>query len=207
MLENCLLLIGVLFLGMASPGPDFLLVLKNACSGNRRFANGTAVGITLGIVLHLAYCALGLGLLISKSIIAYNFVKYAGACYLIFIGIKSLFSRAENQVDFHVPHAVSKGQSFARGVKEGFLCNALNPKVTVFFVSVISQFFQPETNLLEMSLYCALIIILNTLYWLLMVSLLQKNIVQSFVASARSVIDRAFGALLLAIGVRVAFAD
>lgn len=208
MIENCLLLAGVMLLGMASPGPDFLLAVKNSCGGHKLYGYGTALGITLGVTVHLLYCALGLGFVISQSIILYSAIKYLGACYLIFIGIKSIITKAAATSAASLPIA-SEGtdKSLARGIQEGFLCNLLNPKATVFFVSIISQFFRPGIPAAELLLYCAVILVLNTAYWLLVVTVLQRNRVQDFFAASRTIIDRVFGAALIAVGVRVAFSD
>lgn len=208
MFENCLLLAGIMLLGMASPGPDFILAVKNSCGGNKLYGYGTALGITLGVTAHLLYCALGLGFIISQSILVYSAIKYLGACYLIFIGIKSILTKAAPTPTAN-PGIVSGSadKSLARGVQEGFLCNLLNPKATVFFVSIISQFFRPGIPLAELLLYCAVILILNTAYWMLVVTVLRRDRVQDFFSTSRTMIDRVFGAALIAIGVRVAFSD
>lgn len=204
-----LLLCMVMLLGMISPGPDLLLVLKNGCSGNRTYGLGTAVGITLGIMAHLLYCVLGLGVVIANSIFVYSIIKYAGALYLIWIGLKGILGKqaAMSVETSRIADGRQAQHTFARGLKEGFWCNLLNPKATVFFVSVISQFFTPETGITEALSYCGLIIALNTVYWCSLVLLLQRRFVQQIITSAGTQLDRIFGALLVALGARVAFSD
>lgn len=86
---SLVLLILICFIGMISPGPDFLLVTKNALLYPKRQALATAFGIVSGCLFHATYCILGLGLIITQSILIYTIIKYAGACYLIYLGFKS----------------------------------------------------------------------------------------------------------------------
>lgn len=81
------------FLALASPGPDFVMVVKNALGYGRSTGIRTAIGIGLGIGVHVLYCTFGLALIISKSIVAFSIIKRAGAAYLVYIGIKSLRAR------------------------------------------------------------------------------------------------------------------
>ena len=206
---NYLLLCTVMLLGMISPGPDLLLVVRNACSGNRTYGLGTGVGITFGILVHLAYCVLGLGVVIANSIWLYSLIKYAGAFYLIWIGLKGMLTKqaAMHATTDDIAPVDGLQKTFARGAREGFWCNLLNPKATVFFVSVISQFFTPETGVLEALSYCVVIVGLNTVYWCALVLLLQRRWMQSWIERAGNRLDRVFGAVLVALGARVALSD
>src|SRR5471030_649289 len=91
---SLLMLISICFIGMVSPGPDFLLVTKNALLYPRRQALATALGVVSGCLFHASYCILGLAFIITQSIMLYTTIKYAGACYLIYLGIKGLKSRS-----------------------------------------------------------------------------------------------------------------
>lgn len=83
-------------LAVASPGPDFALAVKNALSGSRSGALWTCAGIAAGILVHVTYCLLGIGLVISQSILLFTTIKWIGALYLIFIGWKALTSKASH---------------------------------------------------------------------------------------------------------------
>jgi threonine/homoserine/homoserine lactone efflux protein len=92
MLEQALVIVSVTFLVMVTPGPDMVLVLRNTLVSGRRAGLETSAGILSGNLVHIIYCLLGIGLLISQSILAFSALKYAAAAYLIYLGIMSLRS-------------------------------------------------------------------------------------------------------------------
>ena len=92
MLDQMLVIVSVTLLVMVSPGPDMVLVLRNTFINGRRAGLQTSVGILSGNLVHVTYCLLGIGLLISRNIIAFSVLKYAAAVYLIYLGIMSLRS-------------------------------------------------------------------------------------------------------------------
>ena len=85
---------GLVVLVMVSPGPDMVVVLRNTFVEGRRAGLQTSLGILTGNLVHISYCALGIGWLISQSILAFSTLKYAGAAYLIYLGIVSFQSGA-----------------------------------------------------------------------------------------------------------------
>jgi len=89
-MEQVLVVVGVTFFVMISPGPDMVLVSRNTLVGGRIGGLQTSLGILLGNFVHMAYCVFGVGWLISRSILAFSVLKYLGAAYLIHLGIKSL---------------------------------------------------------------------------------------------------------------------
>ena len=131
-------------LAVASPGPDFAIVLKQSLTRGLRPAIWTSVGVGTAILVHVTYSLLGLGLLIRSSEVWFTAVKYAGAAYLAWVGIQSLRTRPRQG-----------GEVFAAGMEtvhadrgaftSGFLTNALNPKCTLFFISLFVVVVQPST--------------------------------------------------------------
>lgn len=81
------------FVAMISPGPDFLIVLRNALGLGRKHGIATALGIGSGLSIHMAYCIMGIGLIISQSIMLFSAIKYIGAAYLLWLGYKSVKSK------------------------------------------------------------------------------------------------------------------
>ena len=133
-LNEFLLVIFAMFLAVISPGPDFAMVLKQSITYGRRSSIYTSIGIGLGIGVHVIYTLLGIGLIISKSIILFTIIKFLGAGYLIYLGYQSLKSKGlkiEENKDIEIKD-MSKMKSFSMG----FLCNALNPKATIFFIKL-----------------------------------------------------------------------
>src|SRR3990167_6853963 len=84
------------FLAVISPGPDFIMILRNSLIYSRKKGMFSAVGLGLGIMVHIIYSLVGIGLLISQSIVLFNIIKFLGAGYLIYIGVKSLLSKSSH---------------------------------------------------------------------------------------------------------------
>ncbi len=140
-------------LAVISPGPDFVVAIRNSLTYSRKTGVWTAVGFGLGIIIHVFYCIAGLGLIISKSIIVFNVIKYLGAAYLIYIGIKSIMAKTSH---LNVKNATHKNDiTVLEAIKIGFLTNVLNPKATLFFLSLFTLVINPDTPLNIQLLYQA----------------------------------------------------
>src|SRR3954464_6131181 len=130
-------------LAVASPGPDFAIVVKQSLGHGRRTAIWTSIGVGAAISLHVGYSLLGLGLLIRSSEVLFTVVKYAGAAYIAWLGVQSLRARPR---DAAAAPAGRRAEPSARGAfLVGFLTNALNPKVTLFFISLFVLVVSPQT--------------------------------------------------------------
>lgn len=139
-------------LAVASPGPDFAIVLKQSLLHGRRTALWTSVGIGTGILLHITYSLLGFALLVRSSEFWFSLVKYAGAAYLAWVGIQALRARPRDPA---VAAADSRPQPKPRGAfVTGFLTNALgNPKATLFFLALFTVVISPATPRLVQAAY------------------------------------------------------
>lgn len=129
-------------LAVASPGPDLAIMLRQALVQNRRNALFSASGIGLGILVHVGYSLLGIGLLIQQSLTLFTILKIVGAAYLTWIAIQALRSKAGA---IHVEIAGKQTQSPVAAFRLGFLTNLLNPKATLFFVALFSVVISPGT--------------------------------------------------------------
>jgi RhtB (resistance to homoserine/threonine) family protein len=130
------------FLAVASPGPDFAIMLRQALRQSRPNALLTAAGIGLGILVHVSYSLLGIGLVIQQSLTLFTTLKIIGAAYLTWIAVLALQSRPGSiQLGTTVERAQSKFAAF----QLGFLTNVLNPKATLFFVALFSVIINPAT--------------------------------------------------------------
>lgn len=129
-------------LAVASPGPDFAVMLRQALFQNRRNALLTATGIGAGILVHVSYSLLGIGLVIQQSVMLFSILKVLGALYLTWIAIQCLKSRAGG---VHVEAQPGSDQNGFAALRLGFLTNTLNPKATLFFVSLFSVVISPGT--------------------------------------------------------------
>jgi len=193
------------FLAVASPGPDFLIVTKNSLTAGRRAGVMTALGVALGIGVHVTYCLLGIGLIISQSILLFNAIKWIGALYLVWIGIKGL--RAKKKIPVPQENTLAEQTrtlSSLKAFKIGFFVNVLNPKATLFLLAVFTQVIDPATPKFIQSLY-GIEMIIATFVWFTIVALGFSNTrMKQKISRIEHWIDRVSGAVLIALGIKVA---
>lgn len=199
-MTELLAVITITLLAVISPGPDFAMVSRNSLLLSRRAGVLTAVGIGLGVLVHVGYTLLGLGLLIQQSLWLFHAIKLAGAAYLVYLGVKMLRTRPSRGV----PEAASAPLSDGAALRTGFLTNALNPKTTVFVVSLFLQVVRPGTPLSLQLGYGAFISAAHVAWFSLVALCFSAGAVRSHLLAARHWIDRAFGGLLVGFGVLLA---
>jgi threonine/homoserine/homoserine lactone efflux protein len=176
-------------------------VTKNALLHGRRSAQATAIGINLGILVWTIAAALGLAALIAASAAAFTVVKLAGAAYLIYLGVQALRGSRSELVDGS-PHTSRRGSAF----RQGLASNLLNPKIAVFFTSLLPQFVDAgQAGPQELLLLGALFNLMG-LVWLLSYAALAARGRDLFRRPrVRRAIDRVTGVTLIGLGVRLAF--
>ncbi|WJY15646.1 LysE family transporter [Pectobacteriaceae bacterium CE90] len=202
MLEMSLFVATIATLGMLSPGPDFFLVIKNAARYPRLAAIVTALGVICGVATHMAYCVAGLAVVITTTPWLFDLLKYAGAIYLIWIGIQALISHGGGKMDLTqlTPQRVSLKKAFM----QGYLCNLLNPKATLFFLSVFTQVLSLNSSMGEKLWYAAIIWMLAVIWWPLLVILIQSEPVRYGLAKTQKLVDKVLGGILITLGIKVA---
>ena len=203
----------IAFLGIAAlltiiPGADTALVTKNSISRGRIAAFFTTFGICLGCLCHATASALGLSLVLHESARVYEWVKLAGAGYLIYIGARALWAaRKPDLVQQPATLTVERRHGMWFSFVEGLLTNLLNPKVAIFYLTFLPQFIAPGENVLRKSLFLASIHVLMGLIWLCSYAVLLDRM--SAVLTRPSVkrkLEAFTGAVLVAFGVRLAIA-
>ncbi len=193
-------------LAVISPGPDFLMVSRNSFSYSRRTGVYSSIGLALGILVHVTYSLVGIGLVISKSIVLFSIIKYLGAGYLIYIGIKALTSKPRQDSGIELAQA-KQDLTRSAAIKMGFLTNALNPKATLFFLAIFTQVIQPTTPMALKALY-GLEMSLMTFVWFSFVAIVLSNpIIQKPFIKFGSYIDKTMGGLLILLGIKVAISN
>lgn len=184
-----------------SPGPDFLVVLQTALSNGRKSAIGVALGLGIGILVHVAYSIAGIAIIISQSIILFSFIKVLGALYLIYLGISSLRSRG-SKIEIKNTKT-EKPMGFVAAVQKGFLTNVLNPKATLFFLGLFTLIISPDTSF-GVQVLLGVIMAINTSLWFILVGLcFSSQKVRSQYSRFGIWMDRVFGAILTLVGVKV----
>lgn len=197
-----LLSVSVVAVFMAiSPGADFAMVTRNSIFHSRRAGVLSAVGVGLAIWIHVAYSIAGLAVVISNSILLFSILKYLGAAYLIYIGWKTFNSSPEDQ-----EQAGRQGIEMTdfEALRNGFVTNALNPKTTVFFMSIFTQVIDPETPIVMQGVYGAIISVAHLLWFGFVAVMLTQPILLNRFTRYRRGIERAVGSVLMAFGIKVA---
>lgn len=194
--------ITITLLAVISPGPDFAMVTRNSLMLSRRAGVLAALGIGLGVLVHVSYTLVGVGLLIEQSPWLFNAIKLAGAIYLIYLGVKMLRSQSGATAADGRIGPLSDGAA----LRTGFLTNALNPKTTVFIVSLFVQVVRTDTPLVVQIGYGAFISVAHMAWFCLVALCFSAGAVRERLLAARHWIDRAFGALLVGFGILLALA-
>ncbi|MET3614443.1 RhtB (resistance to homoserine/threonine) family protein [Rhizobium aquaticum] len=198
-------LMAIFSFAIVVPGADTAMVMRQAIVHGRKAAILTSFGIGTALMFHVTYTILGLGLIISKSIMLFNVIKWAGVAYLIYIGIQSLRAGATD-LDTGVVPSAEKGatQSAFKGFALGFMANALNPKPVFFFLSIFSTVVSHDTPA-AVKLGYGLIMASCLIAWFVAVSFfLTTPAMRAAFGRASKWINRASGAVFIAFGLKLA---
>ena len=191
----------ITILAVISPGADFAMVTRNSMVLSRRAGVLTATGIALGVLIHVAYSMAGIGLLISRSILLFSLIKFAGAAYLIYLGITLMRAKKADPSEAQAePAAISDLDA----LKTGFFTNALNPKTTLFVVSLFTQVISPQTPLVVQLGYGAFMSLAHLVWFVLVACAFSSDVARRVVASSRHLVERGIGAVLVALGLSLA---
>ncbi|WP_077965084.1 LysE family transporter [Ensifer adhaerens] len=193
----------ITILAVVSPGPDFAMVTRNSMLLSRRAGVLTALGIAAGVWVHVTYTLLGVGLLIRQSLLLFTMLKLVGAAYLIWLGIRMLRAKPAQAAALTERPALSD----LGALRMGFLTNALNPKTTIFVVSLFMQVVQPTTALPAQMAYGAFISAAHLIWFAIVALFFSSATVRLRLLALRHWIDRAFGALLVGFGALLATAS
>ncbi|WP_457573354.1 LysE family translocator [Desulfolithobacter sp.] len=194
-------------LAVASPGPDFAMVLRQSLVADRRAALWTSVGIGTGILIHVAYALLGLGLIIARSVQVFGIIKLAGGAYLLYIGWKSLRARPDASSPDQAVSSRTREYTGWQAFRIGFLTNVLNPKATLFFLSLFSVIINPNTPP-GIQLFYGLYMALATTTWFCGLSMvLTHSRIRQRVARIGLWAEKVMGTILIALGIRLALAS
>ena len=193
-------------LAVASPGPDFAIVVRESVGFGRRAGIFSALGVGTGIFVHVAYSLLGIGLIVSQSIVLFNALKWLAAAYLLYIGIKALRAKPADPASAELSLAAGTRSPRAAFVT-GFVTNGLNPKATLFFLSLFTVVIDPHTPLQVQAGYGVYLAAATALWFCLVAMLFSQQRVRAGFARLAHWFDRLMGAVLVGIGVKLAFSE
>jgi len=190
-----------------TPGNDTVLVMRNTMASGRPGGFSTMFGICCGTIVHGMFASLGISVILMKSATLFQFVKFVGAGYLIFLGAQSLYTawkiRKENRVDEPLARSTKKTKA-SRFFMQGLLTNVLNPKVALFYLSFIPQFIHTADPLFKPLFLAGIHIVMGIIQLstvILMITKLRKYLVSSKIKSA---MEATCGAMLTGFGIKLA---
>ena len=189
-------------LAVASPGPDFAVVVRESVTRGQRSGSWTALGIGCGIGLHVSYSLLGIGLIVSQSILVFNLFKWLAAGYLFYLGFQALRARPMAVGDI-APVAAAGPLSRRRAFTIGFVTNGLNPKATLFFLSLFTVVIDPHTPLLVQAGYGLYLALATGAWFCLLAWLFSRARVRAGFARMGHWFDWLTGVVLIGLGVRL----
>lgn len=193
-------------LAVASPGPDFAVVVRESVAHGRRIGVFCAVGVGTAIFLHVAYSLLGIGLIVSQSIVLFNALKWLAAAYLLYIGFKALRAKPAS-ADARQSQVPTIARTARGAFVAGFVTNGLNPKATLFFLSLFTVVINPHTPLLVQGAYGVYLAVATALWFCLVAMLFSQQRVRNGFARMGHWFDRLMGAVLIGLGIKLAFTE
>ena len=193
-----------------TPGPDVLYIVSNALHAGARAGVVAGLGITAGCFVHVFAAAVGVSALLAASATAFTVLKWAGAAYLLWVGVRLLFARAPSEaVDLRSLAGTQPSASLAAVFRGGFFTNVLNPKVAIFFLAFVPQFIAPGTEHKALAF-----VLLGTLFnvnsiavnsaWALAAAWTARH---GAVQRGMHWLDRAAGAMFVAFGLKLALTE
>lgn len=192
-----LAVISITILAVISPGPDFAMVSRNSLVNSRRAGLLTAIGIAIGVLVHVAYTLIGIGILFQTTPVLFSLMKIAGACYLVWLGLQMLRAKPKSADGRSLASAMTDSQAF----RIGFITNATNPKTMIFIVSLFMQIIEPSTSLATRIGYGLFTSGAHAVWFSMVAMFFASETVQSRFQRAKLWIDRGFGGLLIVFAV------
>ncbi len=200
-IESIMTVLIIGFFVVITPGPNMVVVMKNTISAGTASGIITALGLFMGNLVHITYCLVGIGLIISKSIVAFNIIKILGALYLMYLGIKLLLSKQKlsgENTEAPVPNK-THFEYFANGL----LTDLLNPKATLFFLALFTQIIKPGYSIAERIFYGSSVAVLEFICFTILSFILGNQLVKKAIHRFFNVIEKFTGVLLILLGIKI----
>lgn len=187
-------------LAVISPGADFAMVTRSSYAQGRKAGLAAALGIALGVQVHVLYTVLGIAVIISQSPALFLAMKVLGTGYLIYLGYKSLTNTTRIRLD---GLGQDDSASLWMALRSGFLTNALNPKTMLFVVSAYTQVVQPGSPLAVDFAYGAFMSVAHWLWFSLVAVFFSSAALRKAMIERQVVVDRLIGVALIGLGLAV----
>lgn len=202
-ISQLLIVAGIHALAVISPGPDFVLISRLSLSYSRKIGFAGAIGVALGIGVHIVYSILGIGALIASSVILFNTIKILGALYLIYIGVTS-FKKTKDTTNRPINSVrLAQSMTYCEALKLGFLTNVLNPKATLFILAVFTQVITTTTPKWIQIGYGVEMIVATAVWFSVVSFFLSTDFISQKIQSAKGTIEKITGVVLVVLGIKI----
>jgi len=181
-----------------SPGPDFIVVMKNAIHWKKQWYF-TALWIASAILIHISYCVAWVGIIISQSIILFQIIKILWALYLLYLAYQLLKSGRNKDIKIQKEMQLTSLQSF----KQGFITNVMNPKATLFFLSVFTQVISPETAVITQGFYGVIMAITAWVWFSIFTTIINFRVIQKNISSFQDYLNKFFWIFLTILWIKI----
>lgn len=187
-----------------SPGPDFAIVVKNSLVQGRLSGYCSALGIAFANLCHVTVNLLGIGVIISQSVIAFTLMKIFGALYLLYLGIKGICAKPalKNRIHQQEKTKVSSIKPH-KGLLSGFITSILNPKACLFFLSFFSVMLSPATELRTQIFYGVWISLLALIWFVLVAFFFTTPMIGQKLQNSKHWIERITGGVLMLLSLKL----
>jgi len=193
------------FFAAISPGPDFAIVVRNSLLYSRQVALSTALGITIGICIHIAYSLTGLGALLVHAPVFVTTIQIGGALYLFYLGVSALKASKNKVIKTDQKDATKKNMTPYEGFKVGFTTNALNAKAMFFFISIFSTVLTESTPKIILVLFGAEVLLITIVWFSTVALFLSMPRIQRKFALYSHWIERITGVILILVSGHLIF--
>lgn len=206
-MDSLLTYISIAAMMVVIPGADTMLLVKNTLSYGPKAGRYTVLGMATGLTFWTLIAILGLSVVIAKSVILFSTIKYLGAAYLIYLGIKSFFAKSVFSLEEIQAQANASAKSSSRHNKESFmqalLSNVLNPKTVLVYITVMPQFIDLNGNVnQQLILLASILTLLAVLWFLTLVNVIDYAKKWLNNPKFQKVFQKSTGLLLLGFGVK-----
>jgi len=191
----------ITLLASMTPGPDFAVITKNCINGSFKTGVLSALGVACASIVHVSYCLLGIALLIQRSPFVFNIIKYLGAGYLLYLGVALLLEKNKSQDNA----SEKKYRKELPPFYSGFLCNLLNPKATLFVLSLFTQFIDPSMTFLAKAALGSVIPSVVFIWFVFLSFLLSHSYFQSTIARYQVWIMKIMGVVVCLLAIYILF--
>ncbi|MFW6766176.1 LysE family translocator [Acinetobacter pittii] len=190
------------FMAVILPGPDFVVTVRQSVRYGYLIGCLTAIGIGVGISVHVFYTLVGIGFLIQQSEWFMSLIRTAGAAYLLYLGWQCLRSQPNTTIEIN-GQADGDTPSLFKAFTMGFLTNALNPKATIFFLAIFTTIVSTTTPMKVQVFYGVWMCMVNAIWFMVVSVLFAQPIVRKRFLEFGVYFERVMGVLLIGIALRL----